>query len=480
MAVVEQPRDLNHQVQYIRKTPREGNGSLAMDSTGGTTRSFEFGGTTAKALLLNQDFLHFKMEVKTTTSGLGHGHDHGWVIFANILSMFDRLELLTSDGTNLLNYTRVDLGTRIMTLPNTSRQELADCDIASANDASATLSIGTWNTTQQSNALDTLAASSWVVMTGGTGINADGVRSYTDPAWCLAAQSGLTANPTNTRMIDMKFDLRKLKHTIYELKRARMFNQPLIFRFTLGPASRVGYICADPTSSLVEDGTSAPGLTITLSDMYYYSAQEENKNINDVARAELTSGYSFYFEHPSFFQTVLSGTNQILNVRCSKQQGQKLRRIYAAMITSTSNYDVQYGIDNATNWQNSGTRFTAKVSQFYQTWMGQRLQPYNYVTNVLDDYFANKSCYDGTAISSGLLQQQNWAVIQSWERNPKKPYYERPPEDVSEGFDLSNALGGGEFIYSVDYTTTDQSNNHYAFIIGEKIATVTMNGVTVV
>ena len=280
---------------------------------------------------------------------------------------------------------------------------------------------------------------------------------------------GSTNTGSKSSSIRIRFPLSRLIHTIFEIPKVMMFAQEMVLTLTMAPVSRVGYFGTTATS--VKAATNQ-NLTATLQSLTLYHALENNLLLNQQAKADLQSGYRILFEHPTLYQTTLTGSLQVLQLKINRAIGLKLRRIYAGAIPNYSTSptkDVQY--------DTSGPN---KFASYYQEWASSRLTPFNIDITTCEDYMLLQEQLRGSSIlSSYQFYHSCFMVYNSWEDVPRR-IYERPPENASEGWDLT---GGGDFYYYINYTAnssaTSDQQNHFAYMIGERIAEITPVGIMV-
>lgn len=292
-------------------------------------------------------------------------------------------------------------------------------------------------------------------------------KNYVEPAYTLSGGAN-TATPVRY----VQFKLSNLYNTILAMKKILYFGgQTLYLRIMFGPGNAMGFYSSsgnDPCDTPV-----ALAQNVVLSNVQLHLAIVDQGN--DLYEKLVNKDMKVIIPAVRCYkQAPTASTQQTISHKLTLQDGLQLKRIYHAVYHQTESASTIFDHSN---------RAGAKVSEYFTSMDGKRLQDYNLLTSTTYNTLDNRSDWEymRNNLKNSVLQdykvfQHNWFHMDSWDGlsgDQKKNLADMPLENIKSGLDL---LKDRKYDF-VARTIANNAYNHYTFVIVLNEVELSKNGI---
>lgn len=436
------------------------NQNAIITAAGGTEITFQL---PVKVMNLGRSYLNLTL---TPTAG---GAALANILHASPLSFLRQIQLFTQAGVYLTDLYYANQYMNTVYFPETSHDEFATNEILTST------SVNTHSTlAQMSGFIGTTVNADYAkrISTTNAGVlaatgNDDVAISYSERKYFHAVTAANSATPVMKIKIPMSY----IKNTILSMNRDMYFGEVLNLRFVTESYNSVGFVstvAAGPTVPDVTVGAAALAGNITLGDVTFFCAIEQDLNIaqqiiNEVNTAGINISIPYVY---SFRTTNTASASQTISLRFNRSHGKKLRRIYHA-----PSHDNESGIYCYLRENKGGAK---TVASLYTLLNNDRLQEFNIDCTKAEDYMTLKQKLKNSVYLNVDTYQQGWFWVDDF--TSEEPLHSSASQDIklSSGIDLTS-----EQKWDIYMTTQNRALTHYSFAITEKTLTIRPGSTTV-
>lgn len=288
--------------------------------------------------------------------------------------------------------------------------------------------------------------------------------AYTCAGVQLGSGVGSAGNPAaaaRNPVVQVRFQLGMLLHTLFELDKDLPFNETLNIEITWSRPNTVYCEGSNRLNPLIN--REAFTGDYLLDNIRLLLALENNEEIKKflLTQAKTEKGFKVLMDYvDQRNQAFPASTSQSDIYRITNASGQRLKKIYTSLFT-IDNVNPQNEVDNS-NFGATGAA-TRKIENF-RTYLDDDpilIDPLNSVNE--DDYLYLKDLLKGSVVQSSQIYNLSWVWIDDWTL-PKAPLdSEEDDENYKEGLDLST-----EKIYQFQAETPNRALNHISSIITQR------------
>ena len=397
--------------RYNKNIPTSGSQTFSLGSSSTTNCQFELA---SNCYNLSKSKIVFDIVLPFTSDGSGGdilASSKFNVIHADPLAMFDRIQLYTRSGIQLVDLTSANNFSKMVSPYITKISELqqrstggytidptANTIVAPITQAAAQLV-----PIQGIQSSNVAAVSSTAVNTGNQ--RPDGNCSnvlLSEFRYLFAGATGnnavIATSTTGSVYLSYQLNLGIIYDTLLALNKDLYWDTNLILSLTFAPHSKF----ATQTSSLtLATATVTPCLSCTVNNMSLFLAMETNQDIiNQLRNKVQTTGMTLQipYVYTQKYNSGGSATSSSLFQRFNSGMGQRIIKFY---------YSVLNGTETAlTAFDNSN--LTAKLTDIYTSLNNQRLQEYPLNLGKAEDYLFNETNFENSTIISGNIYKYNW------------------------------------------------------------------------
>ncbi|EFA77429.1 hypothetical protein PPL_12645 [Heterostelium album PN500] len=229
--------------------------------------------------------------------------------------------------------------------------------------------------------------------------NSHGDRSYTEPAYLIAAD---TNNQPTT--VNVKIYFADIFDSIFALDKDLCFSENMYVVFTWNPLSCIGFYAGDdPTENPAQLNQS------NITKLEIHLANETNKNITNDLLEQLASpqGLQMIIPYTQPYNKLTNGSSQSCQSRYNASNGITLDRIYYSIFTPNNAANPNLSVYN----NNLATNF---IDYFSTSLNNEPLTIYNVYPNRYDDFDMNSKLLEGTTIQTPNINNYNWTWVQDF------------------------------------------------------------------
>ena len=361
------------------------------------------------------------------------------------LQIYRRTGTYLCDINNLENYVN-------MVVPcNTDLQDFLSNDVMKDND-------GMGNSFRRSNgALSDNAFGTMAIRYDADASNAS--VSYTEPSYC---QVGSAVNTADTPILNYEISGDMLKDTLCSLDKSIYFGEVLVMRIVWAPSTKMLWESKSVTNPASTPVIESKG--ISLSNLAFYLAVEQNKEVAQSLRAKVMSGegMSMVIPYVHAFKQNLTSTSQNVSLRFNRGHGERLVRVYHSLYHNTESANTAFNNSNVAD---------AKITEFYTVLDNERLQNFNIDTSAHDDWMIARPLVEGSVLQSNNQYKYKFVWIDDF--TACTPIRECDLFGSRIGLDLNV-----EKKWDFNAITANAGHNHYSFGICQRRLSITKDGIT--
>ena len=296
---------------------------------------------------------------------------------------------------------------------------------------------------------------------------------YYEAQYLMSSSDGSTAPGSSTGafpVANYQFELSKIPFSIFQDKDT-YFGQSVYLRFVFAGSGDFAFVIDHANS---DDDPQATGATaysgsITLSNLYVYSAIEINPVVTQAVMDQFHAGTLTYpvdyvYQNKQY---LAAATNHNLNLRINTGMGSRLKMIFTAPFSTTESKNTRFDHSAIVK---AGT--ATKVTSMYSTLNNLRTTQYDYSIANGDHWLAQKDMFLGSAIQSSNEFYYNFAHIENF-------------TNMRLAEDQTNVVAGlplnEEILYSLNVVTpASVAVNYYTFTICQRTLAITSAGVQLI
>lgn len=476
--------------------------TVTLGSSGGPDSIFQIPDC---AFNLSESMLNFTLTPPVTTGA----NNANWV-YVNCIAPIRQLQLYTDQGLYLADLYDVGNYTNMIFKYETKNEDLQTTPSLFNNVADPTGFEGLMPCGVIANSpLNTIVAATnsfklarptpWANTLGGNTVGY-GINSYSESAYVLP---GSKADASPTPVINFKIPMRKLKNTIFGLDKTLCFGRILYLRVVWQATGKIGY---QSVSTGTAAGNAVPQLNpqwytdtnivgtptawagnVSISNLYFYLAKEQNIVIESELRRKMSSPEGFKLMVPwvsQFKQNIPASQLNNLTMRFTNALGRRLLKIYWAPYNASEStcyaydHNALYTVDNGVaNGQASDRQ---KVNSFYTLVNNTRTSQYNYSVNAgyNTDYDARKDKLKGSSVLSQNEYYYDFVWCEDFTGNESMTDTPSDQAPYVDGLDISN----GEVKYDIFVTQGGNGNyvnvNMYVYAVTLKEMVINSSGIS--
>lgn len=435
---------------------------INQDSGGNTVSATTTGGAesifTIPTSVVNLSRSYISFTVTAPASAVGK---IAW-FFTNVASFWRQVQVYPDGGPYLCDLNYADNYTNIVWPQSSKMEEFLNYELYTTQDTAAEglTKSGPGRILRPSNTL----ASDNYRHDGATGATSN----YTEMQYFANRQNAATITSFMVRL-----PLSAFKNTILELDKDLYFGRNLKLRFVWNAGTKIAFTSTDASNPTT--GTAALAVDIAITNLQLYLAKESNvtisKQIIDIFNKEGMEVLTPYVWGSKL--NVGTSESQTINARFSQPHGLRLKKIIYSAYNNTETSSTSY---DHTNGSADLVTSGAKISSFYTTLDGNRLQDFNVNCAQFEDWLLMQNKLRGSLIQNARVYNYNWF----WEDDfsfeasqVKDPSLDQ--NNIVSGLDLSQ-----ERAWSIIETTQNAAYNHYVFGITERLIKLHKDGIVIV
>lgn len=454
--------------QYHITYQRTGNPDVAGPvTTGGTTTTFDF---TPSVVNHAQSFLSYTLTPPAAVANTQRCFN------VDTLSEIRSIRLSTRSGLDLVNIENFNKYLHMVLRHETKIEELLTNN--------KTVHDGMWEGLYSSQ--NTIALTSGAITSANGILQRQGagttLKSHLDSAVQICSGGTNVVEPVIKRRIPMSL----FKNTILAMdKNIILGKETYSLTITWESAAKTFFSTTVAQTSL-NGAAYAPGTSYSISNVFFYLAQETNADIiNQIINKTTTSGINLAIPVVVSDNVATTGNNPKIMKTYTRNDGELLKKIYYSAYHSADTGRLAYDNSNI----NSAT--LGKIREFSTNINGKRNCPYNLVISNIDDYMLRAKKIKGSAYIDVEDYYRNWVFVEDFTDNQPMidKNVQRSDENVIEGINLSSDQKYTIDILSIgsnaspdiggdDGGDTKLNLNHYMFAITQKRLTINNLGIT--
>lgn len=302
---------------------------------------------------------------------------------------------------------------------------------------------------------------------------------YTEPYYLQVDAKGDAAGAGNSQ-IEVQFALRNLKQTILSLDKDIHFANKLVYlEIQWNAKTALGYTSAAAATAVAEAALVG---ACTISNLTLYLAMEKNERIAQSVKMTAETGMRILSPYVLYDGTTLTSTGRRnVQLRFSRADGQRLKKIYHTIYNATDSKDTRYDHSTGT----SAGVVTNAFSGFKTMWNNVDRQNgfmYNSTTGTvaagtlvkqMDDWLIMRELAKGTIIQSYGQFLWDWCFCDDYSNIVS--VNEKEPEDmrIRQGLPLDQ-LARWDIVFNAGLAAYSR---HYSWAITERELMISKQGI---
>tara|TARA_R100000951_G_scaffold18496_4_gene14853 strand:- start:227 stop:1579 length:1353 start_codon:yes stop_codon:yes gene_type:complete len=428
----------NSSLTHMKLVPLSGNQSVDVSANSGTDVTFEL---PVQALNLGESF--FQADVTIPAQGDGA---RAWVHKG--ITPWSSIQLYTRGGQYLCNIQeRATDYSRVVGSSETTSTELEHGDelggIFPITDSKAYI--------------------------GGEGANGLKSKGYWEQQYLTVG------GPNVAYTFHIKFPLKQLKGTIFQLNKSLLFREILVLKVKMARGTDFCFqgtdqANPDATARVINNGLN-PAPAITYSNIALYVAQERNAAIVEGLSAQTSSeaGMTVFVPYPSIYTNTRSGTTQNVTLRLNKSNGSSLKSIKNCVFNNTPGDHTdtlgKFRYDRETKGQ-------SKVVSYYANLNNNRLSEYDISLANRDDWALHRKMISNSPVYNRHIYRTNWFHQDGFQNDADKNEVGETDTNCYGGLSLDS-----EVRYDIYYTTANASHRHFTVVNCQKVMNINSRGI---
>lgn len=424
---------------------------ITITSTGGQQSIFD---VSPNVYNLSKSYLTMTL---TPAAGGASNYNH---LFADCLSTIQRLRLETVSGIQLCDYQNAQNISQLFASILTKASEMQSTDPMGVPSSAQWFEHGIPHTAAIDaeggilNSQRPYRASS---------DNTKGIRFYSSPQQLYSGSAANSATP----VLKLRVPFSAFFHSVLAVDKDLYFPETLRLIIDWSPSSKLGFVSTVAASAGAPSGGTTGAMTgsATISGLEAYMAWESNQVLaNAVRSAVMSSGVNLPIDYVRVYVNQRTGTSQHVNLRFSRIDGSRLKRVYHTAWNGTENSDTAY--DHSTS-----TEFSDKIQSF-QTLVNNQPET-NFVVNVATEDFQLmkpklKECAIGQNVHAYMY---HWFWSSFYDGTEK--LCDIPPTEELRGMELSNE----DVQWAIQATTASGTFTHYTVGVFQRTLSLSSAGV---
>lgn len=235
----------------------------------------------------------------------------------------------------------------------------------------------------------------------------DATTPYDGLLYFLAAS---VSGAAGTVAINYQIPLSQWKGTLLAHPQDLFFQQSVYLTVTWNTLPKIGCL---GTTIAITAGQPVALASAIVSKLYLNCALEQNSVAQAVARANKTIPINFLYQNAISLPSTASTTNSV-QVRYSKSQGNKLRKLIVVPFNGSETFSGTAGILNG-QYDHDNTPISALegriISSYFSTLNGQRLEQWNPIIGNYEDFALYREQFKESVMSRSETYYRNWCVV---------------------------------------------------------------------
>ena len=444
--------------RYNKNIPTSGSQTFTLGASSTTNCQFELA---SNCYNLSKSKLVFDISFPAT-SNAGTTAKYN-ICHADPLALFDRIQLYTRSGIQLVDLTSANNFSKMVTPYLTKSKELAQRSSGGLTvDATSNAFSGCVNTTASQlvpvQGIQPSLVSTYAVNAIATeNQRPDGSAPHVpinEHRYLFAGAVGTDDPPTLTGHLSLSYQLNLgiVYDTLLSINKDLYWDTNLILSITFAPHSKFAFTSNTLTMGGLLVANTANCTSCTVSNTSLFLAMETNQDIINQLRTKVqTTGMTLQIPYV-YSQKYLSGaasTSSSLFQRFNSGMGQRLIRFY---------YSAFHNVETAMTAFDNSNR-VAKLTDIYTSLNNQRLQEYPLNLAKSEDYLFNEANFEDSCILSSNIYKYNWIHCDNFGNS-----------NLTNG-DLTEPQGislAEEKTYTVFVNQVAAAYNHYLFTVVQR------------
>ena len=383
-------------------------------------------------------------------------------IYADPLSLIDRIQLSTRSGCSLVDIQGVNNFSSIVTPIMTPNTELTQRSLGGlnkvANVACITVNSATPATDSQQFPIQGIQMSNLLYTDNHRFDSPDATLaktscsqvSYNEQRYVFRSTSGTVSCYT------YQLNLELLEHSLLSLNKDLYFNENIVLSITFAPASKFTWI---GTSNFPAGaGVGACAVSVSVSNLSLYLMVETNTNIIDGLRAKVLSPEGFSLLCPYVYsQKINTGVNtssSSIFQRFNRGHGKSILRTYWSLFNGTESQNTALDRSNVKN---------GKVSQYRSTINNMNIQEFPIDCTRSEDWLINAELLEQSSILS--IDQYKYLFSHVDDFTSMRPLcFSDDTMECGKSLDQEVTYG----VYCNTKASAGVSYNHYLFTVVQR------------
>lgn len=282
--------------------------------------------------------------------------------------------------------------------------------------------------------------------------------NYTEPQYITAGNTN-NASPVINYLIELK----DIFNSIFSCDTNLAFDDEIYLRIVWNSPSKYIFNSTNPNNLVDANVEQYAGTSITISNLNLYLAMEANQSVvKSVISKKNNGGLSLIIPYLYSYKTPLIGSSQKVSFSLSKEHGKTLCKVFHLVASPIESAISTYDTYNVGGY---------RLSSFFTSIDGNRLQEINVDCTRLQDWLLMKDKLKGSVIQSSRMYQMNWFWEDDFSQG--KLYHELC------GLDLSTSK-----MWDIQMVIPDTLNaaaaskrNNYTFAVVQKILKIKSNSI---
>jgi hypothetical protein len=386
--------------------------------------------------------------------------------YADPLSLFSRVQLLTRSGTSLADITDCNKFSSLLQPVSTPNSELLQRSqggcAASSTRSVDTVALSAYSPIQGIQ----VSGMPYYVTTSDSGLTATGfalaettgnVRyDNTKPESAYNEQRYLFSGNSDTGALALSYQiaLETIESTILGVNKTLYFGENIILSLTFAPVSQFAWISAAITSCVATGPVVNP---TTVSNLSLYLKVEQNPAIIQGFQQKLQSPEGLTIVTPYVYTTKVntgaSSTSSSINFRLNRGYGERLLRCLSSVFNNTEQYNTTLDRGNVAS---------AKVTSYRTLINSVQLQDYSIDCTRSEDWLVNSDLLEGSSITSSNQYKYLFTHIDDF--SGKSSVLDEEGDDtLISGRDVSE-----EQLYQIVYNTVSGQYNLFTVLVMQR------------
>ena len=423
----------------LRINQQSGGNSVTLSKTASVQSVFEL---PAQVMNFSKSFLQFQISM----TGLNGKFCN--IIDSGTLSPIRSLVLTTQSGLRLVDIPDVGKYSKCVQLSDTKLSEFLTMDKSTGFSASDADGGASGNYTVSVDAGDDPAPAN---------ARTFNTKGYTEP---LGFHTGVVdaGGGEGAIAIMYRIPLSMIKNTLLQRNKDIYFDEIVNLQIDWRPTD-----LSTVTSDAVTVAAQIAAATVpTLTELYFYVAQQKNESIAKAIRDKVrSSGMSVLVDYLYAYNSSQTGTNHSLSFRWSRAHGRRLKRVYCVPYIA-SNVTVSNYYNHARDQDGDA------VLTVYSQIDNERIQQFNMDSAAQDEHLVMGDKLKGSVIQTRTQFDLNYFYADSWDG---LKFHERQ-DGVECGLDLSS-----ERKYDL-VATAEGARNWHVFAVVQRMLKITSDGIS--